>query len=52
MWTTVFTEEEEKSDTDMEKGGKRAESYAQAADVHHQIIAVIDGHCLLLLVIN
>ncbi|CAG9537372.1 unnamed protein product [Cercopithifilaria johnstoni] len=43
MWTTVFTEEEEKHDTDMQKRGKMAENYIQAADSHHQIIAVTDA---------
>lgn len=51
MWTTVFTEEEEKNDTDMQKHGKAAD-YMKATDSHHQIFAVIDGYFLLLLVVS
>lgn len=51
MWTTVFTEEEEKNDTDMQKHGKAAD-YMKATDSHHEIFAVIDGYFLLLLVVS
>ncbi|VDO33710.1 unnamed protein product [Onchocerca flexuosa] len=42
MWTTVFSEEEEKSDIDMQKHGKSAEDYIKAVDSHHQIVALTD----------
>uniref|UniRef100_A0A1I7VDG3 PH domain-containing protein n=1 Tax=Loa loa TaxID=7209 RepID=A0A1I7VDG3_LOALO len=43
MWTTVFTEEEEKGNADMQKHEKTAGDYMEVADSHHQIIAVTDG---------
>ncbi|VDK66992.1 unnamed protein product, partial [Onchocerca ochengi] len=42
MWTTVFSEEEEKSDIDMQKHGKSAEDHIKAVDSRHQIVALTD----------
>lgn len=48
MWTTVFTEEEEKSDIDVQKSEKRTENYIKSVDIRQLIIAA-NGHFFLLL---
>uniref|UniRef100_A0A915PK36 Uncharacterized protein n=1 Tax=Setaria digitata TaxID=48799 RepID=A0A915PK36_9BILA len=42
MWTTVFTEEEEKGDTDMQKC-RKTKNYVDVADSHQQFAINADG---------